>query len=916
MRFKILLGVLLMAASLSPKNAKAQSLGRERLNFDADWRFYRGEIKGSTVDNGLILYGWRYIVVGKDKPTDEGPAAANFKPSSSWKTAKNGEDVFNRTPGFAWFCNDLPDIPGPQRVLHFTAVDDNATVWVNGTKLIHHEGWNDPFQVPLDKVWKEGGPNRVTVLVHNLHAPGYIKEATLLTVGRKESVPPVAEADFDDKAWRTVRLPHDFVVEGTFAQKEDTSHGFLPKDIGWYRKTFEVPASDKGKSLWIDFDGVYRDSRVWLNGTLLGRHRSGYTSFRYDITDTVNYGGENQLTVHVDCRTSEGWWYEGGGIYRHVWLNKADPLHVEPWGVYVVSTPKGKQADVTVQTTLVNASDNPASGTLVSEVRDMKGRTVLKLSSPASLPKNGKKTLTQKGRIASAALWDLDSPNLYRLVTRVERGGKILDGLETKFGVRSVRFDKDKGLFLNGKPVKIKGTCNHQDHAGVGVAIPDRLFTYRLERLKEMGSNSYRCSHNPPAAELLDECDRLGILVEDENRKLGDSPEVLDQLESMVLRDRNHPSVILWSICNEESLQGTKEGRSRGEAMKKKILGLDKTRLVTAAMNYGWGGEGLSNLLDLQGINYAIDQYDAYRASHPQQPMIGSETASTVSTRGEYATSREKGYVSAYDVNHTSWSTTAEVAWRTIAERPWMAGAYVWTGFDYRGEPTPYGWPCVNSHFGILDVCGFPKDNFYYYQAQWSGKPVLHLFPHWNWSEKMDRQVDVWVHTNYDQVQLFLNDENLGIKETPKHGHLEWKVWYKPGTLTAKALKNGKVVAETKVETVGEPSQIKLEPYQEAMTAGVGDAMPVNVSILDKEGRLVPDAANEVSFKVAGPGFVSGVGNGDPSCHEPDKAEKRSAFHGLCQVIVQAGDEPGTIELTASSKGLKAATITLKSGKP
>jgi beta-galactosidase len=485
--------------------------------------------------------------------------------------------------------------------------------------------------------------------------------------------------------------------------------------------------------------------------------------------------------------------------------------------------------------------------------------------------------------------------------------------VDTKFGVRSFKFDANNGFFLNGKPVKIQGTCNHQDFAGVGVALPDRLFTYRLEKLKEMGCNAYRCSHNPPAPELLDECDRLGIMVMDENRRLGDSDEVLSQVESMVRRDRNHPSILWWSLCNEEPLQGTPEGKKRGTAMKKVILGLDKTRIITCAMNYGWAPGGLSDIVDAEGFNYAVDQYEPYRAQHPKTPLYGSETASTVSTRGIYETDRTLGYVSAYDVNHTEWAYTAEAAWRPLADRPWMAGGFVWTGFDYRGEPTPYGWPCVNSHFGIIDMCGFPKDNFYYYQAWWSGKPVLHLFPHWNWQGKDSRPIPVWVHTNYDLVELFLNGKSLGKQETPKNGHLEWQVWYAPGTLTAKAYNKGVYVTETSVETTGEPSSIRLKPYVTELKADGEDTTPIAVEILDGKGRWVQVADNEVTFSVTGAGHIAGVANGDPSSHEPDKGDKRKAFGGLCMVLVGANEAPGEITLTATAPGLKAAVLTLTS---
>jgi beta-galactosidase len=563
-----------------------------------------------------------------------------------------------------------------------------------------------------------------------------------------------------------------------------------------------------------------------------------------------------------------------------------------------------------------NQTSAAASFNLVSEIRDAKGKKVFSLSTSCTLPKNAKKSFTQKGRIPKAVLWSLENPHLYTWTVRVEKGRQTLDQVDTSFGVRSFRFDANKGFFLNGKPVKIKGTCNHQDFAGVGIAIPDRLFTYRLEKLKEMGSNAYRCSHNPPAPELLDECDRLGILVMDENRRLGDTDEILSQVESMVLRDRNHPSIFMWSLCNEEPLQGKPEGKKHGQAMKKVILGLDKTRLISCAMNYDWGPGGLSDIVDVQGFNYAIDQYEPYHAKHPKMALYGSETASTVSTRGIYETDRKLGYVSAYDVNHTEWAYTAEAAWRPIALRPWMAGGFVWTGFDYRGEPTPYGWPCINSHFGILDMCGFPKDNFYYYQAWWGDKPVLHLLPHWNWKGWENRQIDVWCQTNYDLVELFLNGKSLGKQETPRYGHLEWKVWWEPGVLTAKAYNKGVFMEETSVETTGEPVSIRLKPYVTQLMADGEDTTPIAVEILDEKGRVVPVADNEVTFTVTGAGHIAGVANGDPSSHEPDKADKRKAFNGMCMVLIGANETPGEITLIAKSNGLKQATFTLHSLAP
>jgi len=884
----------------------SQRNNRERILFDADWRFHRGDLP--FAGPRFPLTKWTYKPVGEKRPTDSPSALKTLASSrSGFKPIKVRQEVSGQKRGYAWFRTQLPSLPGPGRKVQFTCVFDDCDVYLNGKKLASNERWISPFDVSLDEAWKESGPNVLLVLVRNTYGAGFMGEADLETAGRPQG-PTLAF--YKDEDWRKVHLPHDYVVEGRFDKKTMDSHGYLPGAVGWYRKSFDIPFSDKGRDLWLDFDGAFRDSRVYLNGRLLGSHKSGYTPFRFDITHHVRYGSRNVLAVRTDSRGAEGWWYEGGGLYRHVWLNKADRLHVKPWGVQVISKPQGKGASVQLTTTLVNHSARPSKGRLVSEVKDPKGHTVLKLSKTFSIPAHGEKSLSSSGRLAKASLWGLEHPNLYKVVTRIERDGKTVDSLTTSFGIRSIRFDKDKGFFLNGKPVKLQGTCNHQDHAGVGAALPDRLFAYRIEKLKTMGSNAYRCAHHPHADELMDACDRMGMLVIDENRRLGDTPDVLEQVKTMVLRDRNHPSIIAWSICNEEPLQGKPEGLKRATAMKKVVLKYDKTRPVTAAVNYQFE-TGFRKLMDIEGINYNIDQYQTFRKNHPNTPMYGSETASTVSTRGVYQTDPKKGYVSAYDVNHTMWSLPAEAAWRPIGERDFLAGAFIWTGFDYRGEPTPYQWPCINSHFGILDVCGFPKDNFWYYKAWWGKEPILHLFPHWNWAGKEGQEIDVWCHGNVDRVELFLNGALLGTKEIPRLGHIEWKARYKPGTLLARGWKDGKVILESKVETTGKPYSIRLEPYTTKLKADGEDVVPVEVSILDKEGRLVQTADNEVSFKVTGPGLIAGVGNGDPSSHEPDIASKRRAFNGKCAVYVKAGEKSGTLRLTARSKGLKDASLKL-----
>ncbi|MGE5327106.1 MAG: glycoside hydrolase family 2 TIM barrel-domain containing protein, partial [Deltaproteobacteria bacterium] len=514
-------------------------------------------------------------------------------------------------------------------------------------------------------------------------------------------------------------------------------------------------------------------------------------------------------------------------------------------------------------------------------------------------------------------------PHLYRAVSTLEADGVAKDQVETTFGIRTVEFDSDKGFLLNGKPVKIKGTCNHQDHAGVGSALPDRLQYYRVERLKDMECNGYRTSHNPPTPELLDACDRLGMLVMDETRMMDSSPEGLSQLERLVRRDRNHPSVVIWSIGNEEPEQGTPRGARIAATMKELVHRLDPSRQITEAMNYGWG-LGLTSVVDVMGFNYAggrgnnlAEAIDTFRGKFPKKPVIGTETGSTVSTRGIYENDKLKGYVSAYDINHPPWAHTAEHWWSVYDERSYLAGGFAWTGFDYRGEPTPYGWPCISSHFGILDTCGFPKDNFYYYKAWWGTKPVLHLFPHWNWSGKEGQEIDVWCHCNLDSVELFLNGKSLGSKTVARNKHVEWKVKYEPGVIEARGSKGGKVVLTDKRETTGAPASLRLAADRQKIAADGEDVSVVTIEVLDAQGRVVPVAMNEVSFKLSGSGRIIGVGNGDPSCHESDRPvsateAKRSAFNGLCAVFVQSLKQPGEIRLEGTASGLESASVTIQ----
>ena len=728
--------------------------------------------------------------------------------------------------------------------------------------------------------------------------------------------------EFKDSAWRTINLPHDWAVELPFVNIKDndvTYHGYKPigrqfpeTTIGWYRKTFEIPSEDLGKRITIKFDGVSRDCNVWLNGHFIGRNLSGYSEFFFDVTDYINYGKKNVLVVRADVSNYEGWFYEGAGIYRHVWLIKTDPLHIPIYGLFVKSDVKGKSATVEVETKIFNQYDENKKFDLVTTIFDKDGKEISSSEKKIIRAESfEEKLLTQKLNVSNPKLWSIEEPNLYKLVSEIKADNTVVDKIETEFGIKTIRWDKDKGFFLNGKHVVIKGMCNHQDQAGVGSALPDRLQYYRIERLKEMGVNAYRTSHNPPTIELLEACDRLGMIVMDENRLMGSTPEFTDQFEHLILRDRNHPSVFVWSIGNEEwKIQNNDVGKRIAQSLIRIQKKLDPTRLVTYAANNGNQYEGINSVLPIRGFNYMnISNIDKYRKEHPDQILFGSEEASTLCTRGIYANDSTKGYVDDYDHNKPGWGALTEPWWKFFAAREWLAGAFVWTGFDYRGEPTPYKWPCINSHFGVMDVCGFPKNNFYYYQAWWTNKDVLHIYPHWNWKGKEDQPINVWVQSNCETVELFLNGKSLGKKTMEKNSHLEWNVIYEPGILEAKGIKNGKIIS-AKVETTSEAAAIKLTPDRSSINADGEDVSVITVTALDSQGREVFVADNIIRFEISGNGKIIGVGNGDPSSHEADKYldgnYQRSLFNGKCQVIVQSNKEKGIITLKAISENLKS----------
>ncbi|MDE1190985.1 MAG: beta-galactosidase GalA [Arachidicoccus sp.] len=733
---------------------------------------------------------------------------------------------------------------------------------------------------------------------------------------------------FNDKEWQTVQLPHDWAVSLPFDYLRDgdqDAHGYkaigghYPQNsIGWYRKEFTVNHSDSGGRFELRLDGVYRDSKIWINGYYVGGNYSGYTSATYDITDFIRFGEKNIITVRADATHYEGWFYEGAGIYRHVWLNRYNNLHVvSQGGLYVRTEKNGDNADVIFQTSLINKNIDAAKATLQTLILDRNGKILASSKqAPVDLDFNEQKTYDSRLQLSHPVLWDVDNPYLYRAVAIVRQNGQIIDSVPVRFGVRTFAFDKDKGFFLNSKPLKIKGTSNHQDHAGVGSALPDYLQYYRIELLKQMGDNAIRTTHNPPTPELLDACDSLGMLVMDETRLLTSGNEYEKEFHDLILRDRNHPSIFIWSIGNEEyATQRTNIGKriALNQIMLQKQL--DPSRTATYAANMGNVYYGVNEVIPVRGFNYNLTGADAYHGEHPNQPVIGTEVASTVSTRGIYIKDTANCYVPDYDSVFPPWASTAEYWWSFASKRDWFMGGFAWTGFDYRGEPTPYTWPNVNSHFGIMDMCGFPKTVYYYYQSWWSDSDVLHIAPHWNWKGDEGKEKIVWINSNADNVELFLNGKSLGKKDMPKYGHLEWKVNYEPGTLEAIGYRNGKKIS-AKVETTSDPATIKLTPSKTQLLADGEDAVVVNVTVLDKQGREVPDASNLISFETSGAdAAIIGVGNGDPSSHEADKCNDnnwhRKLFNGKAQLILKAGKNKGVINLKAFSSGLEAAAIQL-----
>lgn len=764
---------------------------------------------------------------------------------------------------------------------------------------------------------------------------------------RAYSFGAVSEA-FDDSKWRTVDVPHDFVVEGSYTQKKanssdmqripemesiDSRHfagGLLEGGIAWYRKRFYIPGDCEGKRIYIHFDGVYRDSTIYLNEYYIGRYESGYTSFCYDITDFVNFGGENLIAVRVDSSGREGWWYEGGGIYRDVWLEIKENIAAANNGIFVYSEvdPEKKSAALNIHTELENKRLNDCNVTIEQIIYDPDKNELARTENVILSPAWDNTVCKQKTELENAVLWDIENPYLYSLKTNIYTDGALTDTVITSFGIRHIHFDADKGFFLNGKNFKIKGLCCHHDHAGAGIAEDESILEYRIAQLKSMGANGYRCAHHMPSDKLLEICDRMGMLVFAETRRMSSAPQDLDSLRTMVKHSRNHPSVFLYGIGNEEIFSPDRPETARTTVtMKAEVKKLDPSRPITSAVVCWNGKERFDNAenyvdvtkhLDVMGFNYCISAWDDYHRRMPHQPIIITEASSNSGTRGCYSTNENTGQYYILDSDNGIKCKNAKKAqkkdmgeneWKYFAERDYLAGIFLWTGMDYRGEPTPLSYPAISSQFGIFDYCGFPKDNFYYYKSWWTDEPTLHIFPHWNHADKAGQKINVYCYSNLDEVELFVNGKSCGRKKTERSWYLTWEnVVYEPGEATAKGYKDGKEVMTKTVKTTDAPYQIELMPYKDSIA--VGETAIINVRITDENGAFVPTADNEITFAVEGGQFL-GTGNGNPGSHESDKIPVRRVFNGLCQLLVKAS-EPGIIKITAHSSQLKQAVCEVR----
>ena len=729
-----------------------------------------------------------------------------------------------------------------------------------------------------------------------------------------------ASPAFDDSTWPLVHLPHDLAVEEPFIETESLSQGFRPRGLGWYRRHFRLDPADRGRHLELRFDGAASHCTVWLNGNLVHRNHCGYTGWTVDLTPFARYGEEpNTLAIRVDAETMEGWWYEGAGLYRHTWLVKRDRTHVITDGIFAnpVRDASGNWS-VPVAVTVGNTGRQTETVDLLVLLLDPRGHELTRSSTSLNVGVLSEASAQLPLAVADPQLWHVDTPVLYTVRTLVCRNGEVVDQVDTRCGFRTLRFTPDEGFFLNDRPLKLQGVCCHQDHAGVGVALPDALWAWRLRQLKSIGVNAYRVAHNPPSTEFLDLCDQLGILVMDENRHFNCAHEYVGQLEWLVRRDRNHPCVFLWSVFNEEPMQGSEIGVEMVRRLVAVVKRLDPTRPVTAAMNGGlFSPINVSQAVDVVGFNYQIEFYDRFHEANPHLCLTSSEDTSAFMTRGAYERDPARHIIGSLDTEAAPWGATHRDAWRAIAERQYLAGGFVWTGFDYHGEPTPHAWPTNSSFFGIFDLCGFPKLAAHIHHAHWTPRDqetVLELAPHWNWEGREGQLIRVLAVTNAPSAALSLNGQTLGQRAVDRFDFASWEVPYQPGRLEVIALDEaGRELARRHVDTTGEPTSLELIPDRTGLLGDGVDCQPITVRALDAQGRPVPTANIAVRFELTGPGTIIGLGNGDPNCHESEKGHERSLFNGLAQIIVQsAPGSAGPLAVRAIAPGLNAGELRLQ----
>ncbi|WP_200819785.1 MULTISPECIES: beta-galactosidase GalA [unclassified Azospirillum] len=739
--------------------------------------------------------------------------------------------------------------------------------------------------------------------------------ATYLSI-KAGTAPGAAALIYDDSDWREVRLPHDWASEQPFVESANISQGYRPRGIGWYRRALRLDPADRGKKIELQIGAIATHATIWINGSIVAHSFSGYTSLYIDITPFARYGDDlNIIAIRADATAMEGWWYEGAGLYRNVWLARRASVSIITDGIHCDPRQDGGgRWRVPVTATLTNIETAPVTVTVEASLVSPDGQEITRGSAGVTVvPVLDQATASLSLDAGQPRLWSVDSPTLYTLRTRVLRDGKVIDERNTPIGFRSIRFDADKGFFLNDQPVKLKGVCIHQDHAGVGVAVPDSLIHWRLLRLKAMGCNAIRMSSHAPTAELLDWCDRLGFLVMNENRLFNPAPEYLGQLEWLVQRDRNHPSVILWCLFNEEPMQGTESGVEMVRRMVMALKRLDDSRPVTAAMNGSfYDPVNVSTVVDVMGFNYYQEHYDRYHARNPGKPIISSEDTSAYQTRGAFESDPSRNIITSYDKEAASWGNTHRQSWKNIAERPFIAGGFVWTGFDYHGEPTPHAWPSIASFFGILDLCGFPKTAFGIHAAHWiDDRPVIFMAPHWTWPGREGQMVKLFISSNADEVILKLNGREIGRQKADRFMGNEWDVPYTPGRIEAVALRDGKPVASAMHETAGPPVALRLTPARTSMAGDGEEVQPITIDAVDSKGRHVPTANLMTRFQVEGASII-GVGNGDPNSHEPEQGNSRSLFNGLAQIIIRADQGKGRITLRAEADGLKPARLSIE----